>query len=59
MLISFLIIMFICFILIRLLPYSTEAQGQTAIIEAAKREALGYNKPINENSNDNYILWAF
>lgn len=46
--ISFLIIMMICFILIKMLPFRSEAQGQAAIVEAARREALGYNKPIME-----------
>ena len=40
--------MMICFILIKMLPFRSEAQGQAAIVEAARREALGYNKPIME-----------
>ena len=48
MLLSFFIIMVICFILIRLMPFQSEAQGQAAIVEAARREALGYNKPQKE-----------
>lgn len=46
--ITFFIIMTICFILIKMLPFRSEAQGQAAIVEAARREALGYNKPIME-----------
>lgn len=47
MLLTFFIIMTICFVLIKLLPISYEAQtGTQAAVEAARREALGYNKPI-------------
>ena len=47
MMVVFTIIMTICFVLIKLLPVSYEAQtGTQAQIEAARREALGYNKPI-------------
>lgn len=47
MMVVFMIIMTICFFLIKLLPISTEAQlGAQAELEAARREALGYNKPI-------------
>lgn len=53
MIVSFLIIMVICFILIRMLPFKSEAQGQAAIVEEARREALGYNKPIMEQ------LWIY
>lgn len=48
MLVSFLIIMFIAFILIKMLPFRSESTGQQAIIEAERMEALGYNKPILE-----------
>ena len=48
MILSFLIIMMISFILVKMLPFRSEAQGQQAIIEEARREALGYNKPIME-----------
>lgn len=48
MLLSFLIIMMISFVLIKMLPFRSEAQGQQAIVEAARREALGYDKPIME-----------
>ena len=53
MILSFFIIMVICFILIRLMPFQSEAQGQAAVVEAARREALGYNKPIMEQ------LWIY
>ncbi len=46
MLVTFLIIISICFVLIKLVPVS---EGQNIFlneIEKAKREALGYNKPI-------------
>lgn len=47
MLVVFMVIMTICFVLIKLLPVSYEAQtGAQAQLEAARREALGYNKPI-------------
>lgn len=48
MILSFLIIMMISFILVKMLPFRSEAQGQQALIEEARREALGYNKPIME-----------
>ena len=53
MIISFLFITAISFILIRMLPFKSEAQGQAAIVEAARREALGYNEPIMEQ------LWIY
>ncbi len=47
MMMVFLVIMTICFVLIKMLPIAEEAQtGTQAAIEAARREALGYNKPI-------------
>ncbi len=43
----FMVIMTICFVLIKMLPVSYEAQtGAQAAIEEARREALGYNEPI-------------
>lgn len=47
MLMVFMVIMTICFFLIKLLPIQKEAQNAAqAAIEAARREALGYNEPI-------------
>ncbi len=47
MLLTFFIIMTMCFVLIRLLPVSAcRSQDQTCISINAWREALGYNKPI-------------
>ncbi len=46
MIFTFLIIMGICFVLVRMLPFKSEATGQQKIIEDARREALGYNEPI-------------
>ncbi len=47
MLMVFMVIMTICFFLIKMLPIAQEAtSGTQAAIEAARREALGYNKPI-------------
>lgn len=44
---TFFVIMVICFVLIKLLPIAQEAQtGIQAEREMARREALGYNKPI-------------
>ena len=48
MIVSFLIIMTVSFILIKLLPLNIEATGQQAEIIANRMEALGYNKPIME-----------
>ena len=44
----FMVIMTICFILVRMLPVASSegALGVQAQIEEARREALGYNKPI-------------
>ena len=47
MMMVFMVIMTICFVLIKMLPISNEAQtGAQAAIEEARREALGYNEPI-------------
>lgn len=47
MMLSFMVIMTICFVLVKMLPIATEAQtGSQAERELARREALGYNKPI-------------
>lgn len=47
MLLTFLIIMTMCFVLIRLLPVTPcKSNDQTCISINAWREALGYNKPI-------------
>lgn len=47
MLVVLFIIMTICFVLIKMLPVAYEAQtGSQAQLEMARREALGYNKPI-------------
>ena len=48
MLMVFMVIMTICFILVRMLPVASSegALGVQAQIEEARREALGYNKPI-------------
>ncbi len=49
MIFTFLIIMIICFVLIKLLPNPIEAApGAGYEIELARREALGYGKPIIE-----------
>ena len=49
MIFTFLIIMIICFVLIKLLPNPIEAApGAAYEIELARREALGYGKPIIE-----------
>lgn len=45
LILTFAVIMTMCFILIRLLKVET-GLGEQAKIEAARREALGYNKPI-------------
>ncbi len=45
LILTFAVIMSICFILIRLLQ-PEEGLGEAAKIDAARREALGYNKPI-------------
>ncbi len=46
MILTFFIIMVICFTLIKLLQPEAPMMGNQAILEAARREALGYNKPI-------------
>ena len=48
MLLTFFIIMFICFVMIRLLPDTAQAPQKESEKQAwlARREALGYNKPI-------------
>lgn len=47
MVLTFLIICTICFVLIRLLPLpAIKEQGRDAALLLARREALGYNKPI-------------
>ena len=48
MIISFIIIMFITFILIKMLPVNIETTGQQATIAAKRMEELGYNKPVME-----------
>ena len=48
MIISFIIIMFITFILIKMLPVNIETTGQQAAIAAKRMEELGYNKPVME-----------
>ena len=48
MLMVFMVIMTICFVLVKLLPVA-DGEGLLGIqaeIERARREALGYNKPI-------------
>ena len=46
MLLAFSIIVTVCFVLIRLLPNEIPLMGHQAETERARREALGYNKPI-------------
>lgn len=46
MLLAFAIITTICFVLIRLLPSELPMMGSQAQTELARREALGYNRPI-------------
>lgn len=47
MLLTFLIIMTICFVLIKLLPLpAVKEMGRDVEIVLARREAMGYNKPI-------------
>lgn len=46
MLVTFMIIMTICFTLIKLLQPELPMMGNQAEAELARREALGYNKPI-------------
>lgn len=46
LIVTFFIIMTICFTLIKLLQPETPMLGSQAEIEAARREALGWNKPI-------------
>ena len=46
MILTFFIIMLICFTLIKLLQPEAPMMGTQAQLEAARREALGYNKPI-------------
>lgn len=46
MIITFFVIMLICFTLIKLLQPEAPMMGNQAQLEAARREALGYNKPI-------------
>ncbi len=46
MVLTFFIIMLICFTLIKLLQPEAPMMGTQAQLEAARREALGYNKPI-------------
>lgn len=46
MLLTFFVIMTICFVLIKVLEPPPIQDGQQAIIEAARREAMGYNKPL-------------
>lgn len=46
MLLTFIIIMTLCFTLIKLLQPEAPMMGSQAMLEAARREALGYNKPI-------------
>ncbi len=48
MLLIFLAIMVICFVMIKSLPNPMTQTGAQAAIEEARREALGYNKPIME-----------
>ncbi len=48
MIFIFFAIMVICFVMIKSLPNPMTATGAQAEIEAARREALGYNKPIME-----------
>lgn len=48
MILTFFIIMTICFTLIKLLQPEAPMMGSQAQLEAARREALGYNKPILE-----------
>ncbi len=51
---TFLIICTLCFVLIRLLPLpAIKEQGRDAALLLARREALGYNKPIPEQ----YLLY--
>ncbi len=45
---SFFVIMTICFVLVKLLQPELPMLGQQAKAELARREALGYNKPILE-----------
>ena len=45
MIFTFLIILSVCFVLIRMLP-NPVAEGPNKHIEEARREALGYNEPI-------------
>ncbi|MBO7185096.1 MAG: ABC transporter permease [Oscillospiraceae bacterium] len=47
MIFTFLIICTLCFVLIKLLPLpAIKAQGRDAALLQARREAMGYNKPI-------------
>ncbi len=47
MIFTFLIIMTMCFVLIKLLPLpAIKAQGRDVNLVLARREAMGYNKPI-------------
>ena len=47
MVLTFLIICTICFVLIKLLPLpAIKEQGRDAALRLARREAMGYNKPI-------------
>ena len=46
MILTFFIIMLICFTLIKMLQPEAPMMGNQAQLEAARREALGYNKPV-------------
>ena len=46
MILSFIIIMFISFVLIKSLPFNTEATGQQAAIERERMTQLGYYEPV-------------
>ncbi len=46
MMLTFFIIMLICFTLIKMLQPEAPMMGNQAQLEAARREALGYNKPV-------------
>jgi oligopeptide transport system permease protein len=46
MLLTLLVIMTICFVLIKLLQPEMPMMGKEAAAEKARREALGYNKPV-------------
>ena len=55
MILTFLVIMTMCFVLIKLLPLpAVKEQGRDVQLVLQRREAMGYNKPI---MTQYYLYW--